>query len=137
MVDKTRIGPLTEREQFLINVLSPKERKEALLKAAREKMQQNLQEDVTGKEWMYHLVSLEDITATDLLEVGRIASKDQMQVFHVFIKGHAERADAIYLPDQGRMGIAWGSDATWADVDSIESGIDMWLNDPEEWNKRN
>jgi hypothetical protein len=35
------------------------------------------------------------------------------------------------------MGIAWGADATWADVDGLESGIEMYLNDGEEWDQRN
>ena len=38
---------------------------------------------------------------------------------------------------EGRLGIAWGADATWADAESIESGIEMWLNDPEEWEAKN
>jgi hypothetical protein len=34
----------------------------------------------------------------------------------------------------GRLGIAWGADATWADgVESLETGVEMWLNNPEEW----
>ena len=34
---------------------------------------------------------------------------------------------------EGRLGIAWGADATWADAESIESGIEMGLHEPEEW----
>lgn len=45
----------------------------------------------------------------------------------------AEVAQALYLPEIGRMGISWGADATWANVDDLESGIEMWLNDGEEW----
>lgn len=49
----------------------------------------------------------------------------------------AEVAQALYLPEIGRMGISWGADATWANVDDLESGIEMWLNDGEEWEARN
>ena len=49
----------------------------------------------------------------------------------------AETADALYLPDEGRLGIAWGADATWADVEDLESGIEMWLNDGDAWERAN
>lgn len=49
----------------------------------------------------------------------------------------AETAEALYLPDECRLGIAWGADATWATVDDVESGIEMWLNDPEAWEAAN
>lgn len=48
-----------------------------------------------------------------------------------------ERARALYLPRDGRLGIAWGADATWADVPSLEAGIEMYLNDGDEWEARN
>ena len=45
----------------------------------------------------------------------------------------AESAQALHYPSIGRLGIAWGADATWADVESLEAGIEAWLNDPEAW----
>ena len=48
----------------------------------------------------------------------------------------AESAQALYYPSIGRLGIAWGADATWADVESVETGIEAWLNDPEAWEAR-
>ena len=48
----------------------------------------------------------------------------------------AESAQALYCPTMGRLGIAWGADATWADVESLEAGIETWLNDPEAWEAR-
>ena len=44
---------------------------------------------------------------------------------------------ALFFPTIGRLGIASGADATWADVETIESGIEMWLHDPDEWAARN
>lgn len=44
-----------------------------------------------------------------------------------------ETAEALYDLNAGRMGIAWGADATWADVSDVESGIEMWLNDGDAW----
>ena len=49
----------------------------------------------------------------------------------------AESAQALYYPSIGRLGIAWGADATWADVESVETGIEAWLNDPEAWEAGN
>lgn len=40
---------------------------------------------------------------------------------------------ALHLESQGRLGISWGGDATWADVPDLETGIDIWLNDGESW----
>jgi hypothetical protein len=60
-----------------------------------------------------------------------------------------ETAQAVFCPPfglghgggpdgtEGRLGIAWGADATWADAESVETGIEMWLNDPAEWEARN
>jgi excisionase family DNA binding protein len=46
-------------------------------------------------------------------------------------RAHAETAEALSV--DGRLGIAWGADATWADVKDVQSGIEMWLNDGEAW----
>ena len=66
------------------------------------------------------------------------------QLFHIIVYPHgvdeppsSERADALYLPEVGRLGIAWNSDATWADVDDGESGIEMWINERETWEQWN
>ena len=48
-----------------------------------------------------------------------------------------EAVEALFCPTIGRLGIASGADATWADVETIESGIEMWLHDPDEWEARN
>jgi hypothetical protein len=50
---------------------------------------------------------------------------------------HYGAAEYIYLPEENRLGIAAGSDATWADVPNLSEGVDMWLNEPEEWEARN
>lgn len=52
-------------------------------------------------------------------------------------KPHAEPAYGLYYEHDGRLGIAWGADAEWSSVDDLESGIDMWLNDPIQWLARN
>lgn len=52
-------------------------------------------------------------------------------------RAQAETAEALYLHSEGRMGIAWGADATWADVSDVESGIEMWLNDGNAWEAAN
>ena len=49
----------------------------------------------------------------------------------------AEWAHYLYIPAEGRLGIAWGAGASWADVPSVDEGIYLWLNDPEEWESRN
>lgn len=88
------------------------------------------------RHWHYQLVGRASITSTDLQEeIGKYEGK--IQTFKIYIQDHAEQADCVYLPEINRMGIAWGADAQWADVDDIEQGIEMWANQPEEWEKRN
>jgi hypothetical protein len=45
--------------------------------------------------------------------------------------------EALYLPSAGRIGIAWGADAVWADAESLDDGIRMYMVDPEEFEARN
>jgi len=42
-------------------------------------------------------------------------------------------AEYVYDPNESTLGIAWGADADWSSVDDLYSGIDMWLNNREEW----
>ena len=80
------------------------------------------------------------LTATDLVE-ELIAYRGPKLQYGILIfendKPLAERAQALYLPQEGRLGIAWGADATWADVRDLESGIEMWLNDGDAWEAAN
>lgn len=88
------------------------------------------------RTFSYEDIDIEDLTATDLREIA-VNSQAECNAFSIRIPGAPEAAQALYFPVEHRLGIAWGADATWADVDDIESGIDMWINDPEEWNSRN
>jgi hypothetical protein len=49
----------------------------------------------------------------------------------------AEAATGLYLPDVGRIGIAWGADADWADAASLNEGVDLWATDSEGYAARN
>ena len=49
------------------------------------------------------------------------------------------RAEALYSPEDARLGIAWGAEADWGDVDDaldIGPAIDDWLNDRDAWEAR-
>lgn len=88
----------------------------------------------------YQPITTHEIGHTDLQrEVG--GKPCECYVITIYdaagINAHAEAAEAVYLPGEGRLGIAWGGDATWADVDDVESGIEMWLNDGEAWELAN
>jgi|SRR5579859_1704760 len=89
----------------------------------------------------YEAINGEDITSTDLQEERARCSEKTMalriRILDSAEKEFAERAEALYDPEAGRIGISWGADATWADADGLEEGIEMWLNDGEEWNRRN
>lgn len=72
----------------------------------------------------------ETISADDLFDEVLHHSGEVMHAYRIDVDGHAEAAQALYLPGPGRMGIAgiaWDADATWLDVAGVEQGIDMWL----------
>ena len=98
---------------------------------------------MTPKQFKYdELRSWEDLTAQDLREeAAGYSGPRQAFTIGIFrangIGTEAEQAQALYLPDEGRLGIAWSGNATWADVQDVESGIEMWLNDPDAWNAAN
>jgi len=55
----------------------------------------------------------------------------------ILVENSPEVADALYLPDIGRMEIARGADTTWADVPDVETGIEWYIIDPERWEALN
>lgn len=88
------------------------------------------------KTFTYMPISQDALTATDLIT----EASDGMLAYRITIynedgKPAAETADALY--GNGRLGVAWGADATWADVRHVESGIEMWLNDGDAWTAAN
>ena len=97
---------------------------------------------MSKRTFRYESVDIEQITSNDLHEEFLNAKNAQTFLVTIFPDGVDERprdehADALYLPAEGRLGIAWGTDATWADVDDVESGIEMWLNNSEAWKQWN
>lgn len=54
------------------------------------------------------------------------------------IEQHPMHAEALYIPDAGRIGITWGADAQWMDsTGDVEQDIEMWVNDGEQYAARN
>jgi hypothetical protein len=97
---------------------------------------------MSKRTFRYEAAGLEQLSASDLQEEAQNfphAQAFRVTIFRDESYEHPEvaKADALYLPEEGRMGIAWGADATWADVDDVESGIEMWLNDGETWEQWN
>jgi hypothetical protein len=94
------------------------------------------------KTFTYRPIALDDMTATDLQQEAAPYSINGAQAAKITIyrengMSEAETAEALYLPNEGRLGIAWGADATWADVKDFTSGVAMWLNDGEAWARAN
>lgn len=80
-------------------------------------------------------ISPEKLTAIDLQEEAQNAPGAKAYSIVIYdehgIDRLPEAAEALYV--DGRLGIAWGADAAWADVKDVESGIEMWLNDGDAW----
>lgn len=93
------------------------------------------------KTFTYRDITPDALSATDLRAESE--SNPGAAAYRVTIydatgtKAQAETAEALYVATEGRMGIAWGADATWADVSDVESGIEMWLNDGDAWELAN
>lgn len=89
------------------------------------------------KTYTYRQISTQDLSATDLhAEIVSGAKAYSITIYdETGTQPAAESAEALFDPNAGRLGIAWGADATWADVKDVESGIDMWLNDGEAWER--
>jgi len=87
------------------------------------------------KTFTYRQIPPSQLTATDLHAEAATLSYPAAFVITIYEAGfhtsHAEAAEALY--SDGRLGIAWGADATWADVEDLETGISMWLNDGAAW----
>ncbi|HET6386767.1 MAG TPA: hypothetical protein VFJ58_25530 [Armatimonadota bacterium] len=35
--------------------------------------------------------------------------------------------EVLFLPDEGRVGVAWGGEVIWTDASSLEEGMDRYL----------
>jgi hypothetical protein len=86
-------------------------------------------------------IALDKLTASDLRKEAMRWSEDTASAYRIIvydadgIVALPQAAHALYIA--GRLGIEWGADATWADVPSLQIGIDMWLNHAEEWEAAN
>lgn len=96
---------------------------------------------LTMRTFTYSPISPADVSATDLRDV--LSYGGAVKAYSITIydatgtRPAPESAEAVYAPIDGRLGIAWGGDATWADVRDVESGIEMWLNDGDAWDAAN
>jgi hypothetical protein len=94
------------------------------------------------RAFVYEQIPVERLSATDLREEAQQIPAPQAFLVTLlksdgYLQTNTDRPEVLYSSHGHRMGIAWGTDATWADVDDVESGIDMFLNDEERWLNQN
>lgn len=97
------------------------------------------------KTFTYTPIATDALTATDLREEVTTDRTHEPYVttltaYSIVIYNEdgtrqTETAEALY--GDGRLGVAWGADATWGDARDVESGIAMWLNDGDAWEAAN
>ena len=87
---------------------------------------------------------VDGLSAVDLSQeiADAIANGDTAQAYTITIyeddTPKPERATAVYIRREGRVGIGWGAEAQWMNsTGDIEQDIDMWLNDPDQFESRN
>lgn len=94
----------------------------------------------TMKPWTYRYeqVPANELRSTDLRhETSTIAHNYAAYRITVYDEtgtvADPEPAEAVHIPAFARLGITWGGPAVWADVPDLDTGIDWWLNDGDEW----
>jgi hypothetical protein len=136
----------SETEADIINALSPAERRARLLQTEAKAMRTYRYDDIPLTQTdAAGIREIDGIGAVDLSEEAAavLVAGGEAKAYSIVIfeddKSLAEGAEAVYIPAEGRLGIAWGSYADWASVDDIglEAGIEMWLNDYETFEARN
>jgi hypothetical protein len=94
---------------------------------------------MTQVEYTYRIYEPdEELSALDLREESATLPESLRGEIVFYTNGGTQfnqKTEFVYTA--GRLGIACGSPATWADADDLESGIHMWLTDGEEWDRRN
>lgn len=86
----------------------------------------------------------EEISSLDLVEEIE-SSEDPKSQFGTaeiigedgYVRTGENTMEFAYFPLTGRIGISCGADSGWADADSIEHGIWIYLNNPQEFVRRN
>ena len=86
--------------------------------------------------WTYERIEPESIKALDLAQTVAETPDDQdMIALRITIDGEASAAEALVVAGDrwARIGMAWGADAEWADVDasSMDGTAVRWLDTPE------
>ena len=84
------------------------------------------------QQWRMDEIEIGDLTSTDLQQEVEIADG----VLHAYrvtiwddvgIEQLTGTVDALWVPEAGRMGIAWGADAEWVDALDPEEGMRRWI----------
>ena len=90
------------------------------------------------RTFTYEPIATLRLTSTDLRNAAADldAAGDVAEAYRITIETdgqpHAERAEALYVPGEGRVGFAWGADSDWTDSSGdIAVDIAAWLNDPD------
>ena len=119
--------------------------------AAWDEMPKEIREDTLGSQMSQsteHKTAFrcspgEDISATDLSEQLAECEEEGIECEYgtwqeIDEEGYLDSGETgEYLYVWGRLGVVEGGDADWADVPSVEEGLDMYLNDPKQWRRRN
>ncbi len=92
------------------------------------------------KTYSHEEIALNDLGATDLRAEAAEWDGDthayRITIYDDMDKPEVHQAEALII--DGRTGIAWGADASWAEsFGSIEQDIECWLNDGDTWADRN
>lgn len=100
------------------------------------------------RTWTYETIALEALTAIDLRAVisitdgagaERLMSGDEMasrgidaEAYRIHVEGSATPATAVVRchRDWATIGLEWGAGAVWADLPSLATDDDRWLETP-------
>jgi hypothetical protein len=75
------------------------------------------------RTYSIEICTVEDLTALDL----RRYAGTPAEAARVTVEGQVQRLDVLYVPEDGRAGIADGADADWTDANSLEDAVQRYL----------
>ncbi len=73
----------------------------------------------------YYGIEVEDLVSEDLRKRGY--GVPDARAYRIVITWSGREAEALWLPDEGLMGVWWGGVCEWIEAPSAVLGIEAWV----------
>lgn len=82
------------------------------------------------------IIDTSELSALDLQAVAQEYHPEGI-AYRFTENGSGSVGNILHIPGEGRVGIAWGGTADWADYDDVDAALDAYLHDTETFEARN